>query len=394
MIDDRYLEEGIRRGLRAIAPDQTPGHLLPETFNQTRGMAQVSSSRAWRSATSGHVPLGILRAGLVVTIVSLGLALAIPRSLAPAAPDSPVVSTVSGVWATDPTTAMTIERDPSDSRSFYWRAAAYDQIEAHRLSLSSTTSVQLAAGTPLPQATAEDLDQPNLRPFTFTVVPGSSTARLVVSPGTPLTVNRPVTFTTVGRDGDLGMLSLSDAAPYTVTARVPDRVIAEASELRAAGTMYPPEVARLYTVQAVGIFGPNLRALQDEIVRTSDSAAPYDLAQRLVTVLRSARYTYDTDVRDIDCGTTSTAECFAATRRGYCIHFSMTMAVILRNLGVPARVVEGFLPGERSVDLSTEVIRNEDAHAWVEAYLPGVGWVPFDPTPFGDPARRPIDPSP
>jgi hypothetical protein len=317
MIDDRYVEEGIRRGLRAIAPDHTPGHLLAETFDQTRQMAQASSSRAWRSATSRTVPLGIVTAGLVVTIVSLGLGLAIPR-LEPA---SPLVATVSGVWASDPTTAMTIERDPSDDRSFYWRAAAFDRIEAHGLSMSSTSSVQLAAGTPLPQATAEDLDQPNLRPFTFTVVPGSSTARLVVSPGTPLTVNRPVTFTTVGRHGDLGMLALSNAAPYTVTARVPSSVIADANELRAAGTMYPPEVTRLYTVQAVGIFGPNLQALQDEIVRTSASAAPYDLAERLVTVLRSAGYTYDVDVRDIDCGTMSAAECFAATRRGYCIHY-------------------------------------------------------------------------
>jgi len=376
MIDDRYVEEGIRRGLRAIAPDHTPGHLLPETFDQTRQMAQVSSSRAWRSATSRTVPLGIVTAGLVVAIVSLGLGLAIPR-LEPA---SPLVSTVSGVWASDPTTAMTIERDPSDDRSFYWRAAAYDRIEAHGLSLSSTSSVQLAAGTPLPQATAEDLDRPNLRPFTFTVVPGSSTARLVVSPGTPLTVNRPVTFTTVGPDGDLGMLSLSNAAPYTVTARVPNSVIADANELRAAGRMYPPEVTRLYTVQAVGIFGPNLQALQDEIVQTSSSAAPYDLAERLVTILRSARYTYDVDVRDIDCGTMSAAECFAATRRGYCIHYSMTMAVILRNLGVPARVVEGFLPGERTLGQSAEVIRNWGAHAWVEVYFPGFGWVAFDPT--------------
>ena len=43
MIDDRYVEEGIRRGLRAIAHDHAPGHLLPETFDQTRRMAQVSS---------------------------------------------------------------------------------------------------------------------------------------------------------------------------------------------------------------------------------------------------------------------------------------------------------------------------------------------------------------
>ena len=198
-----------------------------------------------------------------------------------------------------------------------------------------------------------------------------------------MTVNRPVSLTTVGRDGDLAMVSLSDDARYTVTARVPDNVIADPSDLRAAGRTYPPEVTRLYTVQADGIFGPNLRGLQDEIVRTSSSAAPYDLAERLVTVLRSDRYTYDTDVRDIDCGTMSAAECFAATRRGYCIHYSMTMAVILRNLGVPARVVEGFLPGERSAGPSTEVIRNSSAHAWVEVVLPGVGWVAFDPTPGG-----------
>jgi transglutaminase-like putative cysteine protease len=381
MIDDRYVEEGIRRGLRALAQDHAPGHLLPETFDRTRRMAQVSSSRAWRSAARRGMPLGIVTAGLVVTIVALGLGLALPR-LEPA---SPLVATVSGVWASDPTTAMTIERDPSDDRSFYWRAAAYDRIEAHGLSLSITFSVQVAAGASLPLAIAEDLDRPNMRPFTFTVLPGSSTARVVVSPGTPLTVNRPVNVTTIGREGDLAMLSLSDDAPYTVTARVPDGVIAEASELRAAGTIYPPEVARLYTAQAAGVFGPNLAALQDEIVRTSDSAAPYDLAERLVTVLRSTRYTYDTDVRDIDCGTMSAAECFAATRRGYCIHYSMTMAVILRNLGVPARVVEGFLPGERSPGQSTEVLRNWSAHAWVEVYFPGFGWVAFDPTALPSP---------
>ena len=376
MIDDRYVEEGIRRGLRAIAQDHAPGHLLAETFDQTRQMAQVSSSRGWPSATNRAMPLGIMTAGLVVSIVSLSLALAIPRL----GPGSPLVSTVSGVWASDPTTAMTIERDPSDDRSFYWRAAAYDRIEAHGLSLSSPSSVQLAAGTSLSQATPEDLDRPNLRPFTFTVVPGSSKTRVVLSPGAPLTVNRPVTLTTIGRDGDLAMLSLGSDGPYTVTTRVPDGVIADASELRAAGTIYPPEVTRLYTAQAVGIFGPNLQALQDEIVQTSSSAAPYDLAERLVTVLRSPRYTYDTDVRDIDCGTMSAAECFAATRRGYCIHYSMTMAVILRNLGVPARVVEGFLPGERSPGQATEIIRNWSAHAWVEVYVPGVGWVAFDPT--------------
>ena len=386
MIDDRYVEEGIRRGLRAVAPDHAPGHILPETFDRTRRMAQVSSSRAWRSVTRRAMPLGIVTAGLVIAIVVLGPLLAIPRPISPA---SPFVSTVSSVWTTDPTTAMTIERDPSDDRAFYWRGAVYDRIEAHGFSLSRPTTVLLVAGASLPEGTTEGLDRPNLRPFTFTVVPRTSTGRLVVSPGTILTVDHPVSVTTVGRASDPVMVSLSDAASYTVTARVPDGVIADASELRAAGRTYPPDVTSLYTAQAVGIFGPNLRALEDEIVRTSRSAAPYDLAERLVTVLGSARYTYDTDVRDIDCGTMSTAECFAATRHGYCMHYAMTMTVILRDLGVPARVVEGFLPGDRSPSPSTEVIRGQNAHTWVEVYFPGAGWVAFDPTPRGAPTRVP-----
>ena len=386
MIDDRYVEEGIRRGLRAIAPDHTPGHLLSETFDQTRRLPQVSSSRVWRSATSRTMPLGIVTAGLVVTMVALGIGLAIPRPLAPA---SPLVSTVSGVWASDSTTAMTIERDPSDDRTFYWRVAAYDRIDAQGLSLSGSTTALLAAGVSLPQGTSDDLDRPDLRPFTFTVAPASPAVRFVVSPGTPLNVNRPVSLTTIGRDGDVAMVSLRKGGPYTVTARVPDGVM-EASELRAAGRTYPPEVSLLYTDHAVETFGPNLRALRDEIVRTSSSTAPYDLAERLVAVLRSATYTYDTDVRDIDCGTMSAAECFAATKRGYCMHYAMTMAVILRNLGVPARVVEGFLPGDRSLDLSTEVIRNHNAHTWVEVYFPAVGWVTFDPTPGPSPRTVPL----
>ena len=100
-------------------------------------------------------------------------------------------------------------------------------------------------------------------------------------------------------------------------------------------------------------------------------------------MLHSNTYRYDTDVRDVDCGTMSTPECFATSKRGYCQHYATTMAVVLRNLGVPARVVSGFLPGERAVGSSVEVISISRAHAWVEVYLPGHDWVAFDPTGGG-----------
>jgi len=69
-------------------------------------------------------------------------------------------------------------------------------------------------------------------------------------------------------------------------------------------------------------------------------------------------------------------------------YYTPTMAAILRDLGVPTQIVEGFLPGERQG--GTEVIRNNMAHAWVEVYFPGHGWIAFDPTGANDPARLPV----
>ncbi|MGH4023657.1 MAG: transglutaminaseTgpA domain-containing protein [Pseudonocardiaceae bacterium] len=69
-------------------------------------------------------------------------------------------------------------------------------------------------------------------------------------------------------------------------------------------------------------------------------------------------------------------------RTGYCEQFASAMAIMLRTLGVPARVAVGFTPG--TVDGDQRVITTADAHAWVEAWFPGSGWLPFDPTPLAD----------
>ncbi|NLY80639.1 MAG: transglutaminase domain-containing protein [Lysinibacillus sp.] len=67
---------------------------------------------------------------------------------------------------------------------------------------------------------------------------------------------------------------------------------------------------------------------------------------------------------------------------GYCDNFSTSMVVLLRAVGIPARWVKGFTGGElvASGELNTYQITNNDAHSWVEAYIPKVGWVPFEPT--------------
>jgi TgpA N-terminal domain/Transglutaminase-like superfamily len=76
-------------------------------------------------------------------------------------------------------------------------------------------------------------------------------------------------------------------------------------------------------------------------------------------------------------------------KTGYCEQFSSAMAVMLREVGVPARVAIGFTSGTPKDGYSS--ITSSDAHAWVEGYFAGVGWLNFDPTPLGD--GRTVTPS-
>ncbi len=72
------------------------------------------------------------------------------------------------------------------------------------------------------------------------------------------------------------------------------------------------------------------------------------------------------------------------SREGYCEHFASAAALLLRGVGMPTRLVCGFVQGEWNPLGGYFMVRQRDAHAWIEAYLPGSGWLPFDPTPTGE----------
>lgn len=81
-------------------------------------------------------------------------------------------------------------------------------------------------------------------------------------------------------------------------------------------------------------------------------------------------------------GDDALVEFLTVGRVGYCEQFASAMAVMLRTVGVPARVAVGFTAGTDFGDYRK--VTTADAHAWVEAWFPGVGWVIFDPTPLTD----------
>lgn len=71
------------------------------------------------------------------------------------------------------------------------------------------------------------------------------------------------------------------------------------------------------------------------------------------------------------------------SKRGDCNFFASAMCIMLREIGIPARVVVGYVPSEYDEEKGAWIARQKDGHMWVEAYIKGKGWCTFDPTPTG-----------
>ena len=112
---------------------------------------------------------------------------------------------------------------------------------------------------------------------------------------------------------------------------------------------------------------------------TSRARSPYEATLRLERWFRSGgNFTYD-EQPPRSAGLPPLVDFVERTRAGYCQHFAGAMTVMLRMLGVPARVAVGFTAGTWRGGVWT--VTDYQAHAWVEAWFAGYGWLTFDPTP-------------
>ncbi len=289
------------------------------------------------------------------------------------------------VWTNSGALAVTIRRNPTDNGVYYWRARTYDKIDLNGWDQTTSTSTEIPADAPILDQRADDVTPEGRHSFTFTVTPGEFTSSTILSPQTPISVDQGTRLTTVGQDGYFTSLDrIEGSGPYTVTALTPVTGNGpgqlNVAALRATDTTYPDEIKALYLPFADGTLGPNALKLEAKIRDEAASLAPIDLADQLVTELHSSTYQYETDVRDLPCAGISKVECFATYKKGFCQYYAATMAVILRDMGVPTRIAQGFLPGSRDQSAASERILFSNAHAWVEVYFQGYGWLPFDPT--------------
>lgn len=119
-----------------------------------------------------------------------------------------------------------------------------------------------------------------------------------------------------------------------------------------------------------------------EITDTYESV--YDKARAIESYFARSGFQYETtNVQVPSAGQDYVDQFLFETKLGYCDNFSTSMVVMLRSIGIQARWVKGFSSGER-IDSQggtvTYQVTNNDAHSWVEAYIDGIGWMPFEPT--------------
>ena len=112
-----------------------------------------------------------------------------------------------------------------------------------------------------------------------------------------------------------------------------------------------------------------------------DAPSPYAAVLELETSFRDGQsYVYDQNPTARG-NLPPLVEFVTRTHRGYCQHFAGAMALMLRYLGIPARVGAGFTSGSYDRDKGRWKVTDHDAHTWVEVWFRGHGWLPFDPTP-------------
>ena len=125
-----------------------------------------------------------------------------------------------------------------------------------------------------------------------------------------------------------------------------------------------------------------LRSLAEEW--TQDATTPFEQARALERTFHTTfGYTLTPEARG------NIIEDFLYNKkRGHCEYFATSMALMVRTIGLPSRVINGFVSYEWNDIAKAFVVRQSDAHSWVEIYFDGYGWMTFDPTPADGIARR------
>ena len=277
----------------------------------------------------------------------------------------------------DNTPVMHIKMDHPEDRTLplKWRGAALSEFDGRTWFVPPTSPQMLRpdqAG--LLVLEPEPPRRPDIRHISYAVHLGELSGDALFFAGTPqyLRIDSPVFRNSL----DNFRVRLSDS--HDIWYQVYSRLELPAPDLEAADAFVDPLTREWRAVYLqLPRIDPRVSELAREIVRGDSSPA---VQARLVEKYLRTHYGYTLELPQFEPADPLAYFLFQR-KKGHCEYFASSMAVMLRALGIPSRVVTGFQSGVYNPISGTQLVRSSDAHSWVEAWLPHRGWTTFDPTP-------------
>jgi hypothetical protein len=355
-----------------------------------------------RSGRARSIPF---RGATRIAVIAIGTAALLP-GLLPGFGAGPLVDLSSGTGEThidpfvsiqttllrkDPQTLFTVE-SPIQS---YWRMLSLDRFAAERSTWETsdpkvTEGSSVAAGAlALPGEAAGSL--PGTPTQSVGLVPPITQTITVESPMHEGETWLPMAFAPQGvsfpssirYDPELVTAFAPDAVEagtrYTVTSDISEPTRKDLETVPPVSDWTSPPPAR-YVSLPTGL-PPYLGRLAHQIVDEAGAATPFDQALAIQNYLRRPPFVYDLHA-DYSRDPNSILDFLTKTHAGMCQQFAGSMALLVRELGLPARVAVGYRPGNvlDPAHPDTYTVTTEQLHAWVEVLLPGYGWIAFEPT--------------
>lgn len=265
---------------------------------------------------------------------------------------------------------------PKRGGRFYWRSIVYQTYRERSWSAPEGQVIEFTPG----DGDLLSLDQSGRETVEVYFAPQSAALKTLYVPPEPVWVNRSAEFKgtiIAGEPVDLFSVELSDYV-FQGESYLTKTSIASpsATQLREAGETYPDWVSERYLQLPETVTDRTLR-LAETI--TDGLENPYDKAVAVTRWLRS-NIEYSR-VIDPPPENREPIDWFLFEYGvGFCNYYASAEVIMLRSLGIPARVAAGFARGEYQPSTATYDVYSEDSHSWPEVYFPGIGWVEFEPT--------------
>ncbi len=258
----------------------------------------------------------------------------------------------------------------------YWAARTYDDYQNGQWQTSIADTQPIGPTNP-------NITYPTwaMRPqVQFTFISNIPLLRTLYYTNEPVTISRASqAIVSVAKDGTMDLNTIVLDPPlkageqYTIRSEVPDPTVLA---LREAGTDYPDWIKQRY-LQMPTNFSPRVIDLARQIA--GEEKNPYDKTMAITQYLRRT-ITYSVTVPEPPRNREPLEWFLFDLRAGFCNYYASAEVMMLRSLGVPARLVVGYAEGTWDPNQSIYTVLGKDSHAWPEVYFPKLGWIPFEPT--------------